>query len=261
MPISPPVPSAPAAPPSARRPLERVDVVRTLPPSHVEAPSPTPPAAVAGESVVETASSSADATLAPTSFETEIELLDFELDPHDDSQAELELEFDSDADVEGVGSGLDVGAAAAARPGDPPRLDEQPESDRRRSSRIAYTRRVVALDEQAARVIVGRDLGYGGLRIAPHPEFQLGDVVKLALHAGTDSTPLVVLAGVERDDGENGLVLAFAELTSAQRDRLEKIIASVSAFASLETIDGRPSDGSSQALVVGEILAHLGRAN
>ena len=75
--------------------------------------------------------------------------------------------------------------------------DAAPEADgseRRRETRIPYERRVVALGEEAARVLVGRDLSQGGMRLAAKDAVDLGDVLRLALHCGTELEPVVVMA-------------------------------------------------------------------
>ena len=75
--------------------------------------------------------------------------------------------------------------------------DAAPEADgseRRRETRIPYERRIVALGEKAARVLVGRDLSQGGMRIAANDAVDLGDVLRVALHCGTELEPVVVMA-------------------------------------------------------------------
>ena len=99
-------------------------------------------------------------------------------------------------------------------------------SDRHQQTRIPYDRRIVALGEEAARVLVGRDLSRGGMRIAATPAVSVGDVLRVALHSGTQTEPTVVIARAQRDDGEDGLVLRFDDLSESQTDQLEKIIAS-----------------------------------
>ena len=176
--------------------------------------------------------------------ETQIEILDADFDvleTGEDSDADFDLDFelDEELDEEFHGEASDETSLSG---------------DRRQSVRVPYSQRVVALGEQAARVVVGRDLCFGGMRIAANPAIAVGDVLRIALHAGTETEPLVVLAGVERDDGDEGLVLAFASLTAGQRDRLEKIIAASSAIQSA----GDHTD-ESESLVVGELLARVAR--
>jgi hypothetical protein len=98
--------------------------------------------------------------------------------------------------------------------------------ERRRDVRVPYDERVVALGEEAARVLVGRDLSAGGMRIAATSSVTIGDVLRVALHSGTESEPLIVLASILRDDGNDGLVLSFEALSKSQQERLDEIIAS-----------------------------------
>ncbi|MBY0399851.1 PilZ domain-containing protein, partial [Myxococcota bacterium] len=168
----------------------------------------------------------------------------------DETDLDYELELDDEIDLDAWGDSQGESTRSLAPPG-----AETPRgAERRESTRVAYSQRVVALDEQAARVVVGRDLSAGGMRIAPHPELVVGDVVKLALHAGSETAPLVVLAGVERDDGEDGLLLAFAALTPSQRERLDEILTATSAILSTDPLDeGAPG----QPIVMGEVLRRV----
>jgi prepilin-type N-terminal cleavage/methylation domain-containing protein len=217
--------ATPASPPEPRR----------LPPSYqpAVASGPTAAAPLASEPALPAPCPDPEIVSLPLdAADTEIEVLETDFD--------LELELDDEDDTEST-------------------FDEDPtrkhEAERRRSARVPYEQRVVALDAQAARVVVGRDLCLGGMRIAANPELAVGDVLRLALHAGSETQPLVVLAGVERDDGEDGLVLAFAALTVPQRERLEKILALSGAIQSPAEDEG----GEADSLVVGELLARVAR--
>lgn len=83
----------------------------------------------------------------------------------------------------------------------------------RTSERHRLERRVVALGEEATRVLMGRDISIGGMRIDPNPSLAVGMVLQLAVHAGSRPAPLVLHAQVSRDDGERGLVLRFRGLS------------------------------------------------
>ncbi len=138
--------------------------------------------------------------------------------------------------------------------------DEKPDADpddRRRDPRIAYDRRVVALDQEAARVLVGRDLSHGGMRIASTDVVDVGDTLRVALHCGTDLEPLIVLATALRDDGDAGVVLEFQALSDGQRDHLEKIIASSSPVQIGPNEDLNEKTGS---VVMGEMLETISKA-
>ena len=136
--------------------------------------------------------------------------------------------------------------------------DEEQESDRRLEARIPYEKRIVALDEEAARVLVGRDLSAGGMRILPNPTVEVGDRLRVALHCGTQMEPLVIKACVLRDDGDDGLLLTFDALPADQIGHLEKIIAGSGPIQA--TADGASSQTEADsALIVGELLENESR--
>ena len=80
------------------------------------------------------------------------------------------------------------------------------------------------LDEEAARVLMGRDLSRGGMRIDPDPRLALGMKLQLAVHAETRELPLILHAVVDRDDGERGLVLRFCDLSAEITRYLDYVI-------------------------------------
>ena len=131
--------------------------------------------------------------------------------------------------------------AAATRTEAPPR-------ERRRGPRGSITgRRVVALGEEAARVLIGRDLSSGGMRVERTQNLRLGQRFRIALHVGPGETPLVVHAEVARDDGLGGFMLRFRDLTGPAERYLVKMI------DSLPVLEARNS--SAARVVVSEILA------
>jgi len=134
--------------------------------------------------------------------------------------------------------------------------DEKPShdpSERRRNARIPYDQRIVALGEEAARVLVGRDLCGGGMRIAATSSVAVGDVLRVALHGGNQAEPLVVLANALRDDGDDGLVLSFDELSESQQAQLENIICDdVPVHTNSDTLEDSSATG--EAIVVAEVM-------
>lgn len=134
-----------------------------------------------------------------------------------------------------------------ARPGSTTAEHAAP-PDRRRRARHAYDHRVVALVEQATRVLLGRDISTGGMRVDPHPSLSVGDRLELALHAGARSEPVVVDAVVQRDDGDRGLVLRFDGDEEPVARALESVI------AHLPVIAGTGGDESGSAVIVSEII-------
>ena len=122
------------------------------------------------------------------------------------------------------------------------------EGERRRSVRRAFSRRVIALGEEAARVLIARDLSLGGLRVERGVPLQVGERVRLALHGGDDGLPLVVAAVVVRDDGERGFVLRFARLREEGRRYVERLL------EGLPVLSDGSAGGEGESLVVSELL-------
>jgi hypothetical protein len=133
-------------------------------------------------------------------------------------------------------------------------------ADRRNDERIPYDERVVALDEEAARVLVGRDLSKGGMRIAATPLVQVGDILRVALHSGTQSEPLVVIAHALRDDGDEGIALGFESLSAPQQDRLADLLSGNLPLQATEapSHDDSDDDGDDDPIVVAEMLERIG---
>jgi hypothetical protein len=101
--------------------------------------------------------------------------------------------------------------------------DEVP-GERRIQDRHAITRRIIALGDEAARVLIGRDLSIGGMRIDSTPDLALGDHLKVAVHVRPDGQPLVVSAEIVRDDGPAGMALRFVDLSPAAHAYLEEMV-------------------------------------
>ncbi len=97
-------------------------------------------------------------------------------------------------------------------------------AERRQQPRHDMDRRVIALGEQAARVLMGRDLSAGGMRVAPAPGLGVGDLMKIALHVGASQQPLVLDVEVARDDGDAGLGLRFLKLAPEQEERITTML-------------------------------------
>lgn len=122
------------------------------------------------------------------------------------------------------------------------------EGERRDATRRAIDRRVIALGEEATRVLMGRDISVGGMRVNPNPLLKVGADVRLAIHAGSREIPLVVTARVHRDDGERGVVLRFHELDREAAALLDSMLEELPVFE-----PGEPH--SSSGMIVSEILA------
>ncbi|MDJ0786331.1 MAG: PilZ domain-containing protein [Myxococcota bacterium] len=119
----------------------------------------------------------------------------------------------------------------------------QTEAERRRSSRHAYPRRVIARGTHAPHVLLGLDLSMEGMRVEPGPDLQVGEELEIAVHVRAGQVPLVLRAKVARDDGPRGLFLRFTSLDDSGRRFLQAMVAEL---PSLESQRG--------SLVVSEVL-------
>lgn len=122
-------------------------------------------------------------------------------------------------------------------------------AERRTASRHSFGRRVIVLSDEAARVLLGRDLAAGGMRVDADPNLAVGDRLRIALHVRSGEVPIVVQAKVLRDDGERGMVLTFEGLNDTDRSYLQKMVSGLPVMSG-DTGEGDASDG----VVVTEIL-------
>lgn len=120
------------------------------------------------------------------------------------------------------------------------------EEERRREPRHAFERRVVALDRTATRVLVGRDLSVGGMRVDRHPSLGANQTFRLSIHIREGELPFVVRAKVGRDDGAAGVLLHFDAPNLAVQEQLRK------ALRDLPILEGEPG-----ALPEGVILSEI----
>jgi len=127
---------------------------------------------------------------------------------------------------------------------------EPPAADRRGAPRHGLERPGIALGEEATKVLMGRDISLGGMRVGVAPGLSVGDLLQLALHVRAREAPLVVRAEVTRDEGENGLALAFRDLDESSRGCLESMV------KFLPILAARDGD-SDEAVIVSEILEHI----
>jgi len=81
-----------------------------------------------------------------------------------------------------------------------------------------------SLDAEAAHVLMGRDLSRGGMRVDPNPLLAVGMNLRLAVHAETREAPLILNAMVVRDDGDQGLLLRFRDLSADLARYLDYVI-------------------------------------
>ncbi len=147
---------------------------------------------------------------------------------------------------------LAVEGLAAAGPEPGPAPSEGPaaeDEDRRTSRRREYVQHVIALGAEAGRVLMGRDMSMGGMRVDPHPDLRLGDRLRIGLHLRAREKPLVVTAFVSRDDGAAGLGLAFDALPPGAARTLRGMVDALPILAVHEGDEGK-------GLVPTEILEH-----
>jgi hypothetical protein len=126
---------------------------------------------------------------------------------------------------------------------------EAAQKERRVQARATYELTVPAFGKRALRVLVGRDLSIGGMRIERLPALEVGDRLHLAIYGSADEAPFLVWGSVSRDDGDAGMGVVFDPLEPDLARRLERLVAALPAVESLR-------DGEAEAMgtVVSEIL-------
>ncbi len=144
-----------------------------------------------------------------------------------------------------------------AAPGDPDQAPREPEryeevegaSERRRHRRARFRRSVMAVDEARPRVLVGRDLSSGGMRLDPVPDLMPGQCLRLAIYGAAREEPFLVRARVVRSDAKDGAALRFEGLDAATSRRVEGLVALLPSVESL-----RDGEAGSVGTVVSEVL-------
>ena len=147
-------------------------------------------------------------------------------------------------------------AGCSEAPAPPPEPEPEPgasvalrPAERRVDPRHSYGRRIVSLDEESVRVLVGRDLSPGCLRVQPRSDLPLGTELRLAVYGRRGEEPLVVQGRVERDDGAAGLLLRFRDLSAEARERLRSL------SQQLPLVTERNELGEDRRLLLSRILA------
>lgn len=154
----------------------------------------------------------------------------------------LTLDDETDPAIR-VGERVGVHCAGIASPEVPRGVD------RRGHARGAFTGTVVATSDESRRVLMGRDLSAGGMRIERLPGIELGDTFRLALYGPSPLEAFEVSARVIRDDGEEGLALGFTDVSPAIAETLEKLVACLPEVESLEQ-----DESHAMGAVLSEIL-------
>jgi hypothetical protein len=127
--------------------------------------------------------------------------------------------------------------------------DVEGASDRRRHRRARFRRSVMAIDEARPRVLVGRDLASGGMRVDPDPALVPGQRLRLAVYGAAREEPLLVRARVIRSDAKDGAALQFEGLDAETTRRVEGLVALLPSVESL-----RDGEAGSVGTVVSEVL-------
>jgi hypothetical protein len=144
-------------------------------------------------------------------------------------------------------------APPPARGGSTPAAGAGSFEDRRKAPRAAFQGKVISLDDEAALVVMGRDLSMGGMRVDPHPELEPGKTLRMAIYAAPDQGPFVVRATVVRSDGEDGVGLCFDRLPGDVAVQIESLVAGL---PSVESLRGGEADALGS--VVSRILESEG---
>jgi hypothetical protein len=133
----------------------------------------------------------------------------------------------------------------------PPAVEEAPPVVRtweRRHERASYEKEVIAVGTDATRVLVGRDLSMGGMRVDPHPRLEVGDRIRVAIYASSGEDPFVVEARVLRDDAERGIGLRFDWMDGDAEQRLGQLLGTLPSIEALGAPEAKP-------LVLSEIVS------
>ncbi|MCP4035869.1 MAG: PilZ domain-containing protein [bacterium] len=126
--------------------------------------------------------------------------------------------------------------------------DDQPE--RRAVARKEYEKHVVAVSDEATRVLLCRDISIGGMRVEPNESLVPGDDLLIAVHVRSRAEPLIVNAQVSRDDGKSGMVLAFHNLSNESEDYLKKMVHLLPMLG----VKSESADGVQTNMIISEIV-------
>ena len=97
---------------------------------------------------------------------------------------------------------------------------------------------------------MGRDLSSGGMRVEQAPDLALGSRFRLAIYGPALQEPYLIDARVERDDGDDGLVLRFLDISDENARKLEKLVACLPDVESLAE-----GEMSGMGSVISEIIS------
>ncbi|HEY5657910.1 MAG TPA: PilZ domain-containing protein [Myxococcota bacterium] len=124
-------------------------------------------------------------------------------------------------------------------------------NDRRTGPRHTIDPLILRLRDEAARVLVGRDISVGGMRVDGGRGLAVGQRVQIAIHVSGTNAPLVVTAEVHRDDGPEGMALRFVDLPADTATRLSQALEKLPVLATT-------GDEDTPGCIVSEILSVTG---
>jgi hypothetical protein len=113
------------------------------------------------------------------------------------------------------------------------------DAERRKHDRVVFEKEVVGFSEEAATVLVGRDLSVGGMRVAGSSRLELGMRLRLAVFGAPREEPIMVRAEVMRAD-DGGHALRFLDVGADAAQRLERLVAHL---PSVEPLDLDEAEG------------------
>lgn len=151
-----------------------------------------------------------------------------------------------------AGAEDDAGSAEPAAEAEPPAAAADASADRRKHPRAAFAGAIEAASEEAERVLVGRDLSVGGMRVDAC-ELEPGARLRVALYPAAREEAIVLDAEVVRSGDGSGAGLRFDSVPPEEAARLEALVAGLPAVEALE-------GGEAEALgsVVSEIVERHG---
>jgi hypothetical protein len=102
-----------------------------------------------------------------------------------------------------------------------------PKKERRVLPRAAFVEQLVGFVSDATQVLFARDLSLEGVRVEPRGDLRAGDRIGVAIAGSGSQDPLLIQSIVTRSHASEDFVLRFDSLNAAQRQRLERMIASL----------------------------------
>lgn len=97
-------------------------------------------------------------------------------------------------------------------------------AERRRAARLPFVRRIIAIADGRARVLLGRDLSAGAVCVDAGEELPVDAQLTLALHSGDGREPIVVEARVARVDSAGARVLRFESISEEAAKRIAELL-------------------------------------